>query len=332
MKKLLILLTGITVILTGCGSAKEVTSTAEVQTPPETTQMTETLEELQETETPEETIPETTQVQTEETIPDTTELEETAAETEEEEEDGWKMHPCVPNASPTASRNTEAPSETEETSVSEAELVLETDLEEETEQETETIPPKPDKGIVVNAYISAIHEKIAEAKQLHDGSDDFSITYSLYDMDGNGTPELLLQYGTCEADYRIVIYTVEDNALKLVADDVAGGHTGFAYDYVANQLVLAHGHMGSGIMTWYDLDENGNLRYLIDSEPFEFAGEGLPEYEDVMKKYNVAWLDGVEAFSISGEMKTYLYTYESGEYSSQEYSGLDFRYLQDYPF
>ena len=319
MKKLLILLVGISVILVGCGNAQEVTSTADVQTTSETLQITQSSEEIPETEVPQETIPETTIPEV--TVPDTPQTEETPSQA-----DDGDVSDSVPSNSPEEAQETQQITRIEENSA------LETVPEEVPEPETKPVSPKPDKGVVINAYISAIQDKIAVAKQQGSGSGNFSVTYSLYDMDRDDVPELLLQYGTCEADFRIVIYTVRDNALKLISDDVGGGHTGFAYDYVANQLVLAHGHMGSGIMTWYDLDENGNLRYLIDSEPFEFAGEGLPEYEDVMKKYNVAWLDGVEAFSISGEMKTYLYTYESGEYSSQEYSGLDFRYLQDYPF
>lgn len=319
MRKLLVLLAGMAVVLTGCGNAQEVTSTADVQTTSETPQIIESLEEIQDTESSETTIPETTQ--TEETFADIPTTEEIPPQTE----DGDVSAPVPVNSSEEA-LETEPIPQTEENSAPE------TVPEEVPELETEPVLPKPDKGVVINAYISAIQDKIAVAKQQGSGSGNFSVTYSLYDMDRDDVPELLLQYGTCEADFRIVIYTVRDNALKLISDDVGGGHTGFAYDYKANQLVLAQGHMGSGIMTWYDLDENGNLRYLIDSDAFQFAGDGLPEYEDVMKKYNVAWLNGATSSSIGGETTTYVYTYSDYQYNSQEYDGLDFRYLQDYPF
>lgn len=40
--------------------------------------------------------------------------------------------------------------------------------------------------------------------------------YHLYDIDGNGTPELILLEGTCEADYNYYVYTYEDgNAVQL---------------------------------------------------------------------------------------------------------------------
>ena len=64
-------------------------------------------------------------------------------------------------------------------------------------------------------------------------------------------------------------------------------------------------------MAWYDLDESGNLRLLIDTD-FEYAGEGLPEYEDVMTKYNVGSLD--ESF-----------------YVRDSDSGPDFSLLESYP-
>ncbi|HAJ97466.1 MAG TPA: hypothetical protein DCO72_07000 [Ruminococcus sp.] len=319
MKKLLVLLMGISVILVGCGNAQEVTSTADVQTTSETLQITQSSEEIPETEVPQETIPETTIPEV--TVPDTPQTEETPSQA-----DDGDVSDSVPSNSPEEAQETQQITRTEENSA------LETVPEEVPEPETKPVSPKPDKGVVINAYISAIQDKIAVAKQQGSGSGNFSVTYSLYDMDRDDVPELLLQYGTCEADFRIVIYTVRDNALKLISDDVGGGHTGFAYDYKANQLVLAQGHMGSGIMTWYDLDENGNLRYLIDSDAFQFAGDGLPEYEDVMKKYNVAWLNGATSSSIGGETTTYVYTYSDYQYSSQEYDGLDFRYLQDYPF
>ena len=43
-----------------------------------------------------------------------------------------------------------------------------------------------------------------------------SCCYHLYDIDGNGTPELILLEGTCEADYNYYVYTYEDgNAVQL---------------------------------------------------------------------------------------------------------------------
>jgi hypothetical protein len=191
------------------------------------------------------------------------------------------------------------------------------------------------QGTVIDCYRSALNEKIEAAKQIgaEYAGNNYTIEYTLYDMDQNGTPELLVKYGTCEADYRIAIYTYKDSSLVKIADEMGGSHTSFGYDYKANQLVLLQGHMGGGDMVWYDLDENGELRQLIDTGGFEYGMEGQPEYTDFMKKYNVSYLPYATSFSMGeADCRTYIYE-DPADYDSEKcIDALDFSFLENYPF
>lgn len=191
------------------------------------------------------------------------------------------------------------------------------------------------QGTVIDCYRSALNDKIEAAKQIgaEYAGNNYTIEYTLYDMDHNGTPELLVKYGTCEADYRIAVYTYKEGALSMIADEVGGSHTSFAYDYKANQLVLAQGHMGGGDMVWYDLDENGKLRQLTDTGGFEYGMEGQPEYSAIMKEYNVSYLPFSTSFSMGeDDCRTYIYEDPADPDSEQSFPELNFSFLENYPF
>lgn len=180
------------------------------------------------------------------------------------------------------------------------------------------------------AYRSALQAKIDYVHWYSPRA--LSITYTLYDMDKDGTPELLIQYGTAEDDFLIAVYTYRNGELKELADKLPGGHTSFAYDYAADQFVLAHGHMGHGLMTWYDLDENGEFRSLISTDSFYYGSEDSPTYDDYMAQYNVAWLDRSIFFQFDGEEKTWLTSYCADEPQLEEYKGFDYRFLENYAY
>lgn len=160
---------------------------------------------------------------------------------------------------------------------------------------------------------------------------DFVNSYTLFDMDKDNVPELIFKYGTCEADFQIVIYTFRNGEAKMLGY-LGGSHTSFAYDYVADQLVLAQGHMGYGFMAWYDIDENGELRRLISTDTLDFSSEDSPTYADYMEQYNVEWLDFSVFFQIGDVQKTWVYRRSSGEQEREEYEGINYRLLEDHPF
>lgn len=82
--------------------------------------------------------------------------------------------------------------------------------------------------------------------------------YYLADMDGDKKAELLVQYGTCEADARTVIYKYKGSKAKKVAQTFSG-HTAY-YAYPGHAGVIAvTGHMGYESVVTLTL-KNGKLK------------------------------------------------------------------------
>ncbi len=71
-------------------------------------------------------------------------------------------------------------------------------------------------------------------------------SYWLYDIDKDGTPELLIRYGHYEAAYHGSCYTMKDGKTVLVSDDIGLGHSTFEAAPEENGIVLYTGHMGYG--------------------------------------------------------------------------------------
>lgn len=144
---------------------------------------------------------------------------------------------------------------------------------------------------------------IAEYKSAIDSMTDSisgnytSFRYSLFDMNCDGIPELIIKY----EDKQTAILTYRDGKARLLADDLGSDWTYFAYDTAENKLILAQKNYGWGKMTWYDIDENGELRLLRETDEFEYEVEdvpdcqdthkGNPKYGEYMELYNAAWLD-----------------------------------------
>ena len=77
--------------------------------------------------------------------------------------------------------------------------------------------------------------------------DDFPeyLMYYIYDIDKDGTKELLVQDGTCEADYVYKIYTIKDGECVYI-DEISGFHTGFYADEnggTEDYIIQVQGHM-----------------------------------------------------------------------------------------
>ncbi len=83
--------------------------------------------------------------------------------------------------------------------------------------------------------------------------------YWLYDWDGDGTPELFIQSGTCEADYYLEAYAFQDGAVNLLMR-TGFGHTGLYSSPEPGMLLMAEGHMGYSELqqVWM---ENGEARW-----------------------------------------------------------------------
>lgn len=109
--------------------------------------------------------------------------------------------------------------------------------------------------------------------------------YYLYDIDGDGVKELLLQEGTCEADYMYQVYTIA-NGSAVYLGELSGGHTVFFEDTEGengSSILVMQAHMGYERISRVTLS-NGSLseeeiseRELGAEEEYFDNGAPLPE-------------------------------------------------------
>lgn len=79
--------------------------------------------------------------------------------------------------------------------------------------------------------------------------------YALYDMDHDGTVELIVSWGTCDADWTNTVYTVEENGQLIEV----GGFSGMVSLYAAENgdgIYSVYGHSGYQQVEW--VTKNGN--------------------------------------------------------------------------
>lgn len=96
------------------------------------------------------------------------------------------------------------------------------------------------------AYHDLLTEVRIESKMIRKHEEAYggvSEVYYLYDIDKDDIPELMIRYGTCEADYYIDIYTYREGQAGYIGGTMAG-HTAF-YSWPQENAMLAFwGHMG----------------------------------------------------------------------------------------
>lgn len=84
--------------------------------------------------------------------------------------------------------------------------------------------------------------------------------YWLYDIDKDDVPELILKYGTCEADFHGSVYTYKNGKTELLTDEFPLGHTGLYSDPGENGIICYWGHMGYASVSRFRF-ENGETAY-----------------------------------------------------------------------
>ena len=96
----------------------------------------------------------------------------------------------------------------------------------------------------VEAYTTTLEHLNAAAEE-QSGTLGYGATceYAVYDIDEDGTPELIVKTGTCEADYMGQIYTCRDGETWPVAQ-FGMGHSSLYTDPGENGLIVMYGHMG----------------------------------------------------------------------------------------
>ena len=167
------------------------------------------------------------------------------------------------------------------------------------------------------AYAGILDEKQAAFLE-EEAAEGFDLywEYTLYDIDKDGVPEMIVKMGTCEADYHGEIYSVADGKAVLVEDELGLGHSSFYTDPGENGIILMQGHMGyawaerlcleNGVLTGEELYED-DLNERLESDPdadYVYPGEIVPgavylnmfrldlrlplsHYEEIM-----GWLEG----------------------------------------
>lgn len=95
------------------------------------------------------------------------------------------------------------------------------------------------------AYASILDQKQAQAAAEREYYGYFfDYEYTIYDIDKDGVPELIVKLGSCEADYHGEIYTFRNGAALCVCDELGLSHSSLYTDPDENGVVLMQGHMG----------------------------------------------------------------------------------------
>lgn len=107
------------------------------------------------------------------------------------------------------------------------------------------------------------------------GSIDFA-RYCLYDVTGDGTDELIIIAGTCEADAQLQIYAYSNGAFSSVGT-LGGSHVGICGKTTGNGITLHNGHMGYETIRDVNIID-GEVVVLTLAENRE-AMEGYTEFD-----------------------------------------------------
>lgn len=96
----------------------------------------------------------------------------------------------------------------------------------------------------VEAYEQVLAEREQQAQQEADGFVTPELSYLVYDIDKDGTPELLVKTGTCEADFHGGLYSYRNGRAVQLGEELGLGHSSFYSDPGENGIILMWGHMG----------------------------------------------------------------------------------------
>lgn len=99
----------------------------------------------------------------------------------------------------------------------------------------------------VNEGICEEYERLLDENRASEGDCE----YFLYDIDNDDMPELWMRVGSCEANYRLLVYTYK-NGIKQLYEDGAG-HSYFCMG--TNYILQVWGHMGEA--SWSKLTYDG---------------------------------------------------------------------------
>lgn len=150
-----------------------------------------------------------------------------------------------------------------------------------------TIQASAEEPTWVTAYEQILDGRIRE---ISEGTWEYGapvLNYLVYDIDKDGTPELVIKTGTCEADYHGWIYVFRDGRAFQLGEELGLGHSSFYSDPGENGIILMYGHMGYAsaqrisigdgytVQTLYEDDLNPRLQEDPDAE-YIYPGDVIP--------------------------------------------------------
>ncbi|MBR4357130.1 MAG: hypothetical protein IKQ00_04310 [Butyrivibrio sp.] len=103
-------------------------------------------------------------------------------------------------------------------------------------------------------------------------------SYSIYDIDKDSTPELIVHYGGCEADSHVWVYTYTDNKVKCI-DVIGTGHSDFFAYPSGNGILQSWAHMGGEEFTLFSLNNNELTAKVLYSGSTEYEDPETGEYD-----------------------------------------------------
>lgn len=138
---------------------------------------------------------------------------------------------------------------------------------------------------IYEAYVAQLESKAAEVNADAGGLCE----YFLFDITGDGIPELWVRSGTCEADYMLYVYRYGIGQLELM-HSTGAGHSSF---YCGDNYVLqVMAHMGEA--GWYKIELSGSglsEELVYEESDVESSDEyAQPVEPDAqMHDYDVTW-------------------------------------------
>ena len=124
--------------------------------------------------------------------------------------------------------------------------------------------------------------------------DGYPNCYFLYDITGDGMPELWIESGTCEADYEMHIYTLADGVAKMIHSTDYSHASCYKGD---NYIIITHCHMGYAY--WYKISFDGSKiveKKVFDQELAEDEYEYTEPDETYVSTYLQTEHDPINAY------------------------------------
>lgn len=127
-----------------------------------------------------------------------------------------------------------------------------------------------------DAYAEVLSGAMAEFPQYR-----HACVYSLYDVDKNGAPELMVKVGTCEADFQYRLYDCPKGGGARMLGTLSGSHAALAGLQNGSALLLINGAQGYETVSRCTLADGAVSveelfsGYVDEYHPFDY----LPYYE-----------------------------------------------------